>query len=415
MAIVLPLGNYHPLAGAVFFAVVGVGAVAVMYWVIKELLGVKASLFAAYLLAISPAWVKLTRDSRFNAIAALLFLPFIYFLVKTVESTTKKQIKYLFLTGLTIGFMYSFFPTQIVLLPSTIAVLLIYRKRIKYKSLLAGAAGLIIPVIPFLIHNALTRFDMLLKLAAWVPYRILGFVGLYPKNNADTFVIQDNFYSLYNFFTDSWLTTNSNFGLLIFGAVFIFVLIQVKKGIKRPKKYTFWITISIIFIVSYLGIFLHGSPPPHYYLVMFPIPLLFLASFLDYITTKRTGILFAVVILLVITITSMRFYFSDNWFTKYTQSKLGVIPVPYHLQENVVGLMVKDARGENISINRIGPLDHFSSDFSQNYIYLLWREGNEPVESAANQYLIIEDGSELSGDYILIKDFKLVKLTKKKS
>src|SRR3989344_8505388 len=126
MAVLLLIFNYNPAVGAYFFAVIGVLSVYLFYKVVSTLIGKHPGLIASFLLAISPAWVKLTRDSRFNAIAALLFFPFLYFLVKSIDDRGKG----LFWLGIILGLSYSFFPTIIVLLPSVFVLILIKRKKI---------------------------------------------------------------------------------------------------------------------------------------------------------------------------------------------------------------------------------------------------------------------------------------------
>src|SRR3989344_7602801 len=99
MAVLLLIFNYNPAVGAYFFAVIGVLSVYLFYKVVSTLIGKHPGLIASYLLAISPAWVRLTRDSRFNAIAALLFFPFIYLLVRSVKEYDRHQGKNLFMLG----------------------------------------------------------------------------------------------------------------------------------------------------------------------------------------------------------------------------------------------------------------------------------------------------------------------------
>jgi len=419
MAILLPIFNYHPLVGAYFFAVIGVLTILLCYKVVSRFLGKQTGLISSYLMAISPAWVRLTRDSRFNAIAAMLFFPFIYLLVKSVKDTDRHQGKYIFWLGLILGLSYSFFPTIIVLLPSSFVLLYLKRKQInkfvpsginkfvsgeiKLKSLWKGLLGLLIPLIPFLIYNFQNKFDMLFKLFAWVPYRIAGFLGFYPKNTASTDIIKANFNSLYTFFWESILAQKNLFVLLLFAAVLTFYVYKVYERVIKEKS-TFWLALSVVFFVTFFGLFLHGDPPKHYYLAIFPIPLILLSDFIIRLSRKKIGFFISVAILIILTGVNLNYYFSDQGFY-FARNKLVSqpvdyavgegLPVPYKLQEKIVDVIVTESGGRKFELKRVGPLDNFEGDFAQNYYYLLWRKGHEPVDDANLTYTIYEDTNKL--------------------
>jgi len=387
----LPLFNYHPFAGAYFFAVIGVLSVYLCYKVVSTLIDKHTGLIASFLIAISPAWVRLTRDSRFNAIAALLFFPFLFFLVKSIDD----RCKGLFWLGLILGLSYSFFPTILVLLPSVFVLILIKRKFIKLKNLWKGLVGLSIPLIPFLIYNLQNKFDMIFKLLAWVPYRVAGFFGLYPKNTADIGIIKASFTSLYNFFWESILVQKNLYVLLLFIIIIVYWVYRVKEKIVKEKS-SFWIALSVVFLVTFSGLFVHGDPPKHYYLAIFPIPLILLADFISNLSRKKIGLIISVTILIIMTGVNLKYYFSKNWFFQPQDNVTpGTLPVPYKLQEQIVSLIIKDAQGKDYKLERVGPLDYFEDDFAQNYRYLLWRLGNEPKKSADIVYKIFEDESKV--------------------
>jgi len=391
MAGILPLFNYHPFAGAYFFAVIGVLSVYLCYKVVSTLIDKHTGLIASFLIAISPAWVRLTRDSRFNAIAALLFFPFLFFLVKSIDD----RCKGLFWLGLILGLSYSFFPTILVLLPSVFVLILIKRKFIKLKNLWKGLVGLSIPLIPFLIYNLQNKFDMIFKLLAWVPYRVAGFFGLYPKNTADIGIIKASFTSLYNFFWESILVQKNLYVLLLFIIIIVYWVYRVKEKIVKEKS-SFWIALSVVFLVTFSGLFVHGDPPKHYYLAIFPIPLILLADFISNLSRKKIGLIISVTILIIMTGVNLKYYFSKNWFFQPQDNVTpGTLPVPYKLQEQIVSLIIKDAQGKDYKLERVGPLDYFEDDFAQNYRYLLWRLGNEPKKSADIVYKIFEDESKV--------------------
>ncbi|KXK11093.1 MAG: hypothetical protein UZ22_OP11002000475 [Microgenomates bacterium OLB23] len=73
--------------------------------------------------------------------------------------------------------------------------------------------------------------------------------------------------------------------------------------------------------------------------------------------------------------------YNANWLSKV---------VPFKTQETVARNIVRDAQGRPFELHRVGPGDHFEGDFAQNYHYLLWYFGNEPVTAAPLKYTIYE-------------------------
>jgi hypothetical protein len=61
----------------------------------------------------------------------------------------------------------------------------IKRKNLKIRDYIKFILGLIIPNITILIYDAKNGFSMTKNLILWIPYRMAGFVGIYPKNNLD--------------------------------------------------------------------------------------------------------------------------------------------------------------------------------------------------------------------------------------
>ncbi len=381
--ILMPVFNYNVLVGAYFFGVVGVLSILVCYFVLKPLFGQKAALICSFLVSISPLWVQLTHDARFNGATGLLFFPFYYFLVRSTED---KGLS-LFKLGLTLGVMFSFFPSPILLLPGAVVVLFLYRKKIAKKYFLPGILGFIIPNIPYLVYNAQHKFEIIKSLFVWIPYRIAGFLGLYPKNTVTSDVLRTNITGLYTFFQQSYLQTNN---ILIF-VLIICVIVFAIKNIQNNQPLKILLVVSV---VSYLGLFLHGAPPQHYYLVIFPVPLILISLFLENIGMKNFWV--AVAILSYLLIINFRFYFSDKWFyMNSARMSDDMTFVPYSLQLKVTDLIAKDAGEQKFSLARVGPLDYFGENFSLNYQYLLWNLGKKPDQKAKLKYTIYEDTRKL--------------------
>ena len=393
-SVILPLGNYHPFVGEYFWVSIGTLAIVVSFFVVREFFGPKTGLISSYMLAISPAWIKLTRGARHNFPAAVLFFPLFYFLIKNLQ----EKGKYLFWTGFFLGLSSHFFGGYIVLIGAVGLPLFLKRKDFKKKQIKKGLIGFFIPFIPFLLHNILNKFEMLIKITLWIPYRILGFFGLYPKNTADAGIIKSNFVSFYNFFVESWFSENSIYAFILFLVVLIFIFVKTKKSLKWNAENIPWLVLIILLVVSYLGIFVHGDPPPHYYLIIYPIPIIFLSILLSKIFINSIGKIIVFIVLVLITLVNFKYFFSEKWFyVPREEFVLEKVLVPYRIQEEVVQLIYEDSDGRIFELARVGPYDNFEADYALNYHYLLWRLGNEPVDEANLKYTIYEDTSTLIG------------------
>jgi hypothetical protein len=373
---VLALAGYNPVAGAYFMALVGVLVIIVNYLVVEKLFNKNVALYSSFLIAISPTWIAITRQARFFSLVTLFFYPFWYFLVK----------KKFFWLGFFFGLMLNFHLSPIILLPATILFLFQKRKRIKRTDIAKGFLGLLIPNLPFLLYNLKTNFGMFSKLILWFPYRVVGFFGLYPKNNISFGVLKANLVSFYKFMISSFIPVPSTNILMVLFFIFFIVFILLKR---KTFSLLFW-----FLIFGYLGIFIHGDPPSHYYLPLLPLPILFFSFLLEEIR-QRMGNVLTYMILIVLVVINFQFFFSVKWFYRPQNKIVGKL-VPYKLQLKIVRDIITDARGRKFSLKRIGSFDYFEGDYAQNYQYLLWWLGNEPVEDAALIYTIYENDNTVS-------------------
>lgn len=396
MSPILRVSNYDPRAGAYFMATIGALAIIINFFFIEKILGKRVAILSSFLLAISPAWINLTRQSRFFSLTAIFFYPFLYFLVsslnlKSQSSKKKIQGKNLFWAGVFLGIMLNFHWSPLALIPASVTLLYLQNKKIRKENLAKACLGLIIANIPFILSSILNKFSMLSKLVAWIPYRLVGFVGLYPKNTISIQVIKKNLYSLYNFFQFSFFTKKSSASLILVIGILLFIVMIGKVKFQKKKKDWAWMTLILIFLWHYLSLFIHGDPPQHYYIAIYPIPILFLALMLDKLLEMSSGKLIVTVFLAMISIINAKFFFSQKWFY-IPQNTINIAgAVPFNLQLLAAKTIIKDAKGNKFSLSRVGPFDYFEGNYAQNYQYLLWWLGNEPVDGSNLEYTIYED------------------------
>lgn len=141
---------------------------------------------------------------------------------------------------------------------------------------------------------------------------------------------------------------------------------------------TFYL-ILINLAVVFVGLFIHGSPPKHYYLVIYPIPIILVAYFLSKLSTKLI-----LLIIFMFGVYSIWHMASSGW---YKSNK----PYLYNNVKNITDKILKDAKGEEFSLQRVGEFDYFENNFANNYIYLLKLDGAKVTVSAKVKYTIYEN------------------------
>ncbi len=366
------LSGFNPLTGAYFGVLVGILTLGLNYQVVKKIFGEKVAVFSTFLIAVSPLWLQVTREARFFS----LVLPFLYLFLWVLNE------KKFFLLGLSLGLILNFHYTPLIFIPVVLSLVWLKKIKIKRNQMASAFFGLLIPSLPLLIYDLGHNLTFLRNLAVWIPYRLAGFFGLYPKNTVSVSLLRDNLASFYQFFNLSFLP-QGNLLTIVLLAVCVFYLF---KKLRQPLI-LLWLGWGL------LALFIHGAPPLHYFLPLFPLPLIIFSLILSDLWSKRPGKILVLGTLLVMAFFNFRFFFSGQWFFM-PQDRIwpGTAYVPYQLQQEITAVVIRDTADQPYNLSRIGSDDQFEGNYAQNYQYLLWWFGQEPVAQAtARRYIICED------------------------
>lgn len=388
----LVLSSFNPLSAAYFGALIGILTIILNFLVTKKIFGEKVALFSSLLITISPLWNNFFRDARFFS----LVLPLVYLFLWSVD---KRKF---FVVGLSLGVMLNFHYTALIFVPVVLSLMAIGNSKslvrmtpfLQLQEILKRVqgdvvrflTGILIPSLPLLLYDATNHSATMSNLLVWIPYRVAGFVGFYPKNTISLKVVQETLLSFYRFFSESFLPEGNSLAPLLLIVLAIFVV----KKIRKPLI-LFW------FAWGMLALFVHGQPPIHYFLPLFPLPMIIFSLFLFDLWTKKLGQFIVIGLLLTMVLVNFNFFFSDRWFF-LPQEKIWpkTFYVPFKIQKEIVKTIVNDAAGRPYNLARVGPFDYFEEDFAQNYRYLAWWLGNEPVsEKVKLRYTIYEDQTKI--------------------
>jgi hypothetical protein len=384
--------KFDVLVGAWFGVVSGTLIVLINYLVIKKVFNDKVALVSSFLISFSPLWVYFSRDARFYFITTLVFYLFLYSLWNFYENQ-----KGLFVVGFSYSLFFHFHYSPILLFPILAYFIFLKRDKLKLRNYLNLLIGLFIPLIPLLIYDFKNKFQMFYKLILWVPYRFAGFIGLYPKNNVSLGTLNQSLMATVEFIGKSFVYKSS----LWFYVLIIFLIIFVYSIYKylRDKKYKFGFSfIYFSLLISIFGIIVHGDVPVHYYLPVFSIPIIIFSDFIVNVFETKKSFVKGIVSGIIILCLFINVSYLLNFYKSFNENTFSVNPsfVSLELQKQVSDFIVKDSNRLSYSLIRVGPNDQFEEYYSQNYKYLLWLSGNEPIENSSLSYTIYENLENLS-------------------
>jgi GT2 family glycosyltransferase len=380
---ILILSKFNPISYTYFGTFFSCLVIIANYFFTKKLFNSTAALISSYLVAISPLFMDFAKNSRFFTLIPFIVYPFLFVLFQI----SIKKSKAFFLLGLLLGIMLNFHYTPLMLIPFIVSIFIWKRIIPSKKELAKFIGGFILPLSPFFLYDLSHRLVMTRNLLLWIPYRILGFLGIYHKNTISASILQENTLSFGNFFSNSFFhTTNSFLGYVVFGILIVTFFYIVRYSVKS-KKY-FLLFIFLWGVWGLVAIFVHGNPPTHYFVPILSFPILIGSLVLTTIWIKQWGKIITIILLALFTIINFQFFFSTQWFYEYKVS-----PRSFAKQEEVAKSIIVDAHGKPFALKRVGFNDQFDKNYAQNYIYLLWLYGNEPTNQSYRTYIIYDSPS----------------------
>ena len=365
-----------------FALAVSVAGLLITYWVFSKTVGKKFAALTTLFISLSPLWIWASRLSKLHVFFFVLIPLCIYFLHKIWQKDRGKM----FWLGISYGMLFSFHFSQLPMVVLFAFVFYLRRKILKFKDYSRFVLGIILPNITVFIYDAGNGFEMIKNLFLWIPYRLLGFLHLYPKNNltsvsAGTTLSAFNELFGRNLFWDNrlWIL-----GSLVFLIMYFSFFVQNRKKIFKDF-FVFYLVFSTA--IQCFALVIHTSPPIHYFMLVYLNFALLLSHFIlkysDRITVKiLTPAIF--VLLFVTGILSINFEHVND--TDY---------LPLKVQENVADYIIRDAKGEAFRLSRVGPYDYFPETYNQNYKYLILLKGGKVDPEAKTEYKLFEGGESV--------------------
>lgn len=281
------LSGMNPVGPAIMIALMSLGTIILLYKIGYEYFDRNAAIISSLLYALSPFVIIYSRFSWNPNAVPFFALLIIYSLIKVIADN---EIKWLWLTGLSLGIILQLHYISLMFVPIIILSLLVYRK-LSLKNIFILIISFVIPLIPYLAFefhnnfpNITTAIRFVTKSGPSATFAFTRFGGIIKDLTYRAFlrlvVIEGVILS--------WLLM-----FVVISSV-ITIFIKDKKYIKNKAFIIIllWYGVSIIIFGFYKGAIYD------YYMVQFlPFPALIIGIVFAWLIKKRTiGKILAVVL-----------------------------------------------------------------------------------------------------------------------
>lgn len=288
----LLLFRLDPVGPAVLSALFGLALIYFTYRFCARFFNYRVGLLAAFLIAISPKMVDISRFSWNPNPMPLFSLLTIYFLYQSKISGRKF---YSFLAGLCLGVLFELHYIDLAFAPIVgLGIILLFPWRQWLLQFLLVGAGWLLGNSPFLLFevrhdfpNTRTALEFIFRGGKTVAPRSFNLIWLF---NDISRILYEIVFGFRGIFLNSLL-----YGSLI--ALVLWIVINFRKKDNQPKiiLLLLWLVLGVWGVGSY-----QGTLYDHYFGYLFPLPFILVSLGLSYLLSKKyLGVIFIVVISLL--------------------------------------------------------------------------------------------------------------------
>jgi 4-amino-4-deoxy-L-arabinose transferase-like glycosyltransferase len=264
------LSNLDPVGPAIMVALMGIGTVAILFYLLNRWYGFFAAFLPSLIYAVSPGITQFSRSS-WNPNPLPLFTVLILFCLD--RYFRNHRLIWILLTGICFGIIIQLHYLALILLPVATIILLIQSpKKSWLKLCLILAIGFFLGAAPYLGFEIRHGFPNIRS--------VIEFIGrggntTGPRSWNLFWLFYDiNRFNLESVLSSQFAKLTPKLTLLLFGFVLIFIswLVFHRRKISLPTR-----SILILWVLGSIGIGLYkGQLHYHYFEFFFPVPFLLL-------------------------------------------------------------------------------------------------------------------------------------------
>lgn len=390
LAFFLWMFNFNPVAGAYLTIILGILSVLGIYLVGSKLFSKRAGLIASLLYATSPLAVYYMRFPYHTSPIPLLVIALIFPLHKIING----RLNYLPLAIFLLTLLYNFEIATVVFGAVLAGVLAykLFKKEINFmgiitkKNLILSIAAMTVPLLPMILYDIKNGFPQTLKFAAWIIYRLISFFGYNQQYGFSLNKIIAMFNFLFHNFAKLIFASDNLISLVIFTALISWIayLIFKKKGKGSSHNLVFW-----LFFVPLSLIILNQTPSDAYLPMLFPITILLVSAFFDYMMNIKK-MLTPILIFIIIMVFNNIYFMLNNNFAFDKNSSMFTLANRILISKEILNM----AGDKDYNLKGKGETSKYES-FTMNYEYLTWWLGHAPFKK--NEKLKIYVSESASG------------------
>lgn len=393
IALALLIGEFHPVAPAVFYGVVGAASMYLVYRVGAEYFNTKVGLLSALFYATSPLIVVSARMPYHTSSIPFFACLFFLLLYKTLQG--KRQL--LLITFFFLGLLFQLELSNSVLFFLLAILAIIYKLRIKRSEIIRGIFGFSLGILPFILYDLTNGFKQTVGFSLWVANRIRLFFGLTLSGQSTTAHAPGAIQTIWEQVVRIVFPAFPFFAAAIV-CIILCVIFKHRKEIFNRNKASPLTLIFLWIAIPLFGFFIHAAPGTAYFPLVFPpIAILIGYMFYQFIKVIRVSLLlFVVIVLINASFTVRHFYFLETQYSNGATVpgwSYGLGPALSE-QMKIVDFIIFDAKKQNIHLKGAGFLSDFRTSVD-NYKYLLLWKGQRFNEKARLVYMIYADKQEI--------------------
>ncbi len=394
LGLFLLIGHFHPVAPAIFTAILDALGVYLIYRVGTAMFSKRLGLIAGALYAFSPEIIGNAQMPYHTSLIPIVTTLFIYCLYKWISGTRLFFPLVIFFLAALYNLELATFVFLYVLLG-----ILIYgyiRKEnwikglVEKKIIWYSIVAFFVPMLPMFLYDVSHNYPQTLGFLKWNLYKILTFFGL-PRfhetvvsNWGDMFAFAFNSYREL-IFPSSWLVACI---ILFVSALYIFFKLMQRASDKKSI-----VLLILINTVSIGGLFASRTTSGAYVPMLFPGVILFTSYFFDSVMERKIFVTCTLIALGLILIFNSYFVISSHSVTRASVQGLY-----YPSVEKIAEIIVRESGGKEYNLY-VNSTTTFPS-LSMNYEYVAWWLGHSPSKLKQPLSFVISETS--SGTYIKV-------------
>jgi len=381
LSIVLYLFNFNPLAGGYLTAIFGVLTTFLVYKLGSSMFSVRVGFIAALLYAVSPLIVFFDR-MPFDP-SPIPFFTILYFY--SIFKWIKGKNMYFPLIIIFLAILYNlelatfslFFPLLFIFIYG------LYKRKHWIKNILNkkiffySVIGFISVMASIIVYDFANGFKQTVVFLGWIfIYKPFSLLFRHSQDGASLGIAVVIRFLLQNI---QKIVFEANQAIALF--LFSLSVAITANGLLKKNKFTLEnpkLLLLIFLIISIGGILINKSPSDAYLPIIFPLVILLVAIFFDYLISKKR-----------IRAISIIFFFLIIVLNGYVSYK-STLTNEFAKRVNTVNEIINLTNGEEYNLVGKGPGSQFKS-FTMNYEYLLWWKGHPPTNKNVKLKIIISE------------------------